>query len=125
MSSLEQGGAEQPNIRVRPGIEISPVDVKQKLDAGDDMVLIDCRRPDEHAYCHIDGAKLFTLERLPELLDDLQEFADRPVVIYCHHGVRSMQMAGVLKQQGFSDVLSMAGGIDLWSRIVDPQVPRY
>ncbi len=113
------------DITVRPHLEISPSDVKQMLDHDEPMVLIDCRRPDEYEYARIDGARLFTLEKLAELLPDLEEYADERVVIYCHHGIRSLQMTSILRQQGFVDVKSMAGGIDLWSQMIDPNVPRY
>lgn len=113
------------DIPLRPGLEVSPADVKQMLDNDEPIVLIDCRRPNEYEFARIDGAKLFTLEKLPELLPDLEDYADERVIIYCHHGVRSLQMTSILRQQGFADVKSMAGGIDLWSQMIDPNVPRY
>ena len=58
-------------------------------------------------------------------LADLNEHARDKIVVVCHHGVRSMRIAAFLRQHGFVDVRSMAGGIDLWSRDIDPDVPRY
>jgi len=62
------------------------------------------------------------MQQTPERLDDLPR--DKPVIVYCHHGVRSRQVAGFLREQGY-DARSLAGGIDAWSQQIDPACPRY
>ncbi len=93
--------------------------------AQDAIVLLDCREPDEYALCSIPGAKLLPLsvwgERFPNGFPD----KDAAVVIHCHHGMRSLRATRWLRQQGYSNVRSMAGGIETWSLLVDPSVPRY
>lgn len=105
--------------------EVTPRQVRAKLAAGDDVVLIDCRTPQEHAVARIEGAELVPLQEVGSRLSELEEYADREVVTFCHHGGRSLRLAAVLRQHGFENVKSMAGGIDLWSQDVDSSVPRY
>ena len=88
--------------------------------------LVDCREEDEFAFCRIEGAELQPLSGFaetggPALLAD----ESKPVVIYCHHGMRSLQATMFLRQRGRADTWSLAGGIDLWSREIDSSVPRY
>lgn len=105
--------------------EITPGEVKAKLDAGEAVFVLDCRQPEEHATASVDAAELIPMGDVPNRLYELEEHLDGPVVVMCHHGQRSLQVAAFLKQQGFTDVKSMAGGIDRWSREVDPTVPLY
>lgn len=105
--------------------EITPREVKAMQDKGDSFVLIDCREPREYHVAHIAGSQLVPLSELPDRLPEIKAHADQKVVVHCHHGGRSLQMTAVLRQQGFQDVASMAGGIDLWARDIDPSVPRY
>lgn len=93
------------------------------VDAG--LILLDCREPHEFETARIDGAMLVPMGEIPARLQELSEHADDRVVVYCHHGQRSLQVAMFLREQGFEDVWSMAGGIDAWSRGIDPSVPRY
>lgn len=90
--------------------------------------LIDCREEDEYHYCRIDGAELFPLSRFAEQaqarLLPTPENAE-PLIIYCHHGMRSLSAAQFLRQKGRHRVWSMSGGIDRWSGEIDPAVPRY
>jgi rhodanese-related sulfurtransferase len=105
--------------------ELTPRQVKAMLDAGQALVLIDCRTPAEHAYCHLPGSTLAPLQRAGEHLPELQRYRDQKAVVYCHHGRRSLQMTMILRQAGFADVKSMVGGIELWAADIDPSVPRY
>jgi rhodanese-related sulfurtransferase len=88
--------------------------------------LIDCREPEEYAYCHIEGAELVPLSdfaeqaRLHGLLDETL-----PVIVYCHHGMRSLRATHFLRQRGLTTVWSLSGGIEQWSHDIDPQMPRY
>ncbi len=90
--------------------------------------LIDCREEDEHAFCRIEGAELIPLSRFAELAHSrlLPEPEDaEPVVVYCHHGMRSLSATQFLRQKGRRRVWSMRGGIDAWSSEIDPEVRRY
>lgn len=89
--------------------------------------LIDCREEDEFAHCRIEGAELIPLSRFGEeaLRKIVQSGDPRPVVVYCHHGMRSMHATLFLRQHGKKETWSLAGGIDLWSQQIDPAVPRY
>ena len=83
---------------------------------------IDCRTPDEHEESRIPGAKLVPMQDLDLHLDELQQHKDKPFVIHCRSGKRSMTVTTVLRQHGFLDVKSMAGGIQRWAAEVDPNV---
>lgn len=110
---------------INPDWEVTPQDVKARFDAGEDLALIDCRTPEEHATARVDAARLVPMQDVPARLSELEEHLDEPVVVMCHHGQRSLQVAAFLKEQGFTDVKSLAGGIDRWAREIDPAVPRY
>jgi rhodanese-related sulfurtransferase len=102
--------------------EISPVEVKQRLDAGEKLMLVDVREPAEFAIARIEGAELIPMGSVP---GQLQRLEDENLIVFCHHGVRSLQVVNWLRQQGVESCQSMAGGIDLWSLSVDAKVPRY
>ena len=85
--------------------------------------LLDVREPWEFDLARIAGSRLVPLGQLPMRLDELDPA--RETVVICHHGVRSMQAAFFLQAQGFRDVINLAGGIDAWSRDVDPETPMY
>ncbi len=86
--------------------------------------LIDCREAEEHAFCALPGAELIPLSRFAAVVESLPD-KSQPLLIYCHHGVRSGQAAHFLEQQGYKNVSNLTGGIDAWSREVDPAIPRY
>jgi rhodanese-related sulfurtransferase len=104
--------------------EILPAEVKRRIDAGEEFSLIDVREPQEYQICRIDGATLIPMRDISQQFDRLEEAA-MPLIVFCHHGVRSLTVVGWLREQGLPECLSMAGGIDAWSREVDPTVPRY
>ncbi len=105
--------------------EISPAKAKQKWDAGE-AALIDVREVGEHQIASIDGAELIPMGTVPQRLSHLEELADEKLlVVFCHHGVRSLNVVNWLRGQGVAECVSMAGGIDLWSSVVDGAVPRY
>ncbi len=106
--------------------EISPKDTKTKLDAGGMVVLIDVREPGEHQICRIDGAQLIPMRTVPQRVQELEALADEALlVVYCHHGIRSLNTVSWLRKQGVANCVSMSGGIELWSTAIDPKVPRY
>jgi rhodanese-related sulfurtransferase len=107
-------------------MEVTPEDVKRRLDAGEALALIDVREPFEHAVARIEGAELIPMQTIPDRLAALQEkAAQAPLIVLCHHGVRSLNVVHWLRRQGIENCWSMAGGIDFWSISVDPAVPRY
>jgi len=105
--------------------QISVMELKRKLDAGEPVYLVDVRNPDEYEFCRLPGSVLIPL---PELAARVEEVVPPPgalVVAYCHHGIRSLSGAAILNQAGFDNAASLAGGIDAWSRSIDSQIPRY
>ncbi len=87
-------------------------------------VLVDVRTPGEFGLAALPGARLAPLHELEEHEEWLATLLGRRVVVYCHHGVRSLHGAAWLQQLGV-DAVSLRGGIDAWSLRVDPSVPRY
>lgn len=106
--------------------QITPEDVKARLDAGESVYLLDVRQPEEHAHCRLPGSVLVPLGELPFRVGELDPPAGATVVVYCHHGIRSLSGAAILQQTaGLENVYSMTGGIEAWSQRIDPAVPRY
>jgi len=110
---------------LNPEWEISCEEVNRMINDGKDFVLLDVREQDEYNLAHIPQAKLAPLSTFATQLPHLMELADDCVVVHCHHGQRSLNATAFLRQQGFENVKSMAGGIDYWSQTIDPSVPRY
>jgi rhodanese-related sulfurtransferase len=104
--------------------EITPVEVKSLLGGGGPVRLIDVREPEEHDVCRIEGARLIPMRSVPQHLQEL-DGEESPIVVFCHHGVRSLSVVEWLRRHGIENCMSMAGGIDLWSVQIDPAVPRY
>ena len=106
--------------------EIAPAEVKRRLDAGEKLHLIDVREPNEFALARIEGSALIPMRQVPGELQTLEARADEaPLIVFCHHGVRSLNVVNWLRNQGVEACQSMAGGIDAWSLGIDPSVPRY
>lgn len=108
-------------------IEISPTDVSYLLGrpGARDFRIIDCREEDEWHICRLPDATLVPLSRFGELAPQVFTNVQENVVIYCHHGMRSLRAAQWLRQHGFARAQSMRGGIDAWADLVDPETPRY
>ncbi len=106
--------------------EITCAELKAWLEdpARPQPVLVDVRNPDEWAWVRLDGATLLPLPELPDRAEELEPHRSRALVVYCHHGVRSLDGAGFLSELGF-EATSLRGGIDAWARLVDPSKPRY
>ncbi|HVP45682.1 MAG TPA: rhodanese-like domain-containing protein [Bryobacteraceae bacterium] len=105
-------------------LEITPQDVKRGLDTGEKLRLIDVREMFEFQQARIEGAELIPMRSVPQNLASL-ETEERPIIVFCHHGMRSLQVVGWLREQGVANCTSMAGGIDRWSLEIDAKVPRY
>lgn len=108
-----------------PEMEVSPRETRRMLDEGEDVLLLDCRTPGEWETARIGGATLVPLQELASRLEELRPHEDREVIVYCHHGRRSLVAASLLRREGFARARSMAGGIDGWSAAIDSSVPRY
>ena len=104
--------------------EITATELKQRLDRGDDIQLIDVRQPDEYAFAKIEGAKLIPLGEVVQRMDELDD--SRETVIHCKMGGRSAKAIELLTRAGFKGKMSnLKGGITAWSNEVDPKVPKY
>ena len=107
-------------------LEVTPQQVRGKMEEGEALALIDVREPDEFALTRIEGFELIPMGSIPGELQRLEGLADdRELMILCHHGVRSLQVVSWLRAHGVENCFSVAGGIDRWSVEVDPAVPRY
>jgi rhodanese-related sulfurtransferase len=102
---------------------ISPEELKERLERGDKLEVIDVREPEEYELARIEGTRLLPLSRFPEWAGTLDPEAE--IVFMCHHGIRSAQVCSYLAREGFSRLHNLAGGIDAWSWEVDRSVPRY
>jgi monothiol glutaredoxin len=102
--------------------QLTPADLKKMMDGGEPFELVDVRTPEERAIVAIAGARLLDQECHDRLMA-----LDRNtrIVFQCHHGIRSQSAAEYFHQAGFQNLYNLAGGIDAWSRLVDPSLPRY
>jgi adenylyltransferase/sulfurtransferase len=116
-------GVAPADAEVAPEIEITARELAARRERGDDLVLIDVREPHEFEIAHIPGATLIPLNSLPERMNELD--SSREIVLQCHLGVRSMRALETLYRAGFRKLKNLRGGIEAWSRDVDPSVPRY
>jgi adenylyltransferase/sulfurtransferase len=105
--------------------QITVRELADKLAAGEPVYLLDVRQPEEHAIAALPHSMLVPLGELADNTGEVEPPAGALVVVYCHHGVRSLTGAYLLQRAGIGPVASLAGGIDAWSREVDPSVPRY
>ncbi|PTY07011.1 sulfurtransferase [Opitutaceae bacterium EW11] len=109
-----------PNAAVP--LEIS-VQEAQRLAADPRVALVDVREPDERARCSIAGSLHIPMRQIPEQIASLPK--DRHLLIYCHHGGRSLRVTQFLRANGFSNVTNVAGGIDAWAEQIEPGMARY
>ena len=104
-------------------IEIAPRDVEKMLRSGTDFLLVDVREKWEHDLSRIENAKLIPLREVPANLAQFEQASE--IVVFCHHGMRSLNAAAWLRSQGVEGAKSMAGGIDRWAQEIDSKVARY
>jgi len=104
-------------------IVIAPREVQELLARDDQVLFVDVREQWEYDTAHIQGSVLIPLREIPGNLARIENAQE--VVIFCHHGMRSLDAAAWLRSQGVEGARSMAGGIDRWSVEIDPAVPRY
>jgi rhodanese-related sulfurtransferase len=106
--------------------EVSATEAAARLaDPDAAPLLLDCRTPDEHATARIVGSVLIPMQELPDRVAELEAHRDRPIIVHCHHGMRSLRVTHWLRERGFPHVQSLHGGIEAWSAEVDPTVPTY
>ncbi len=86
-------------------------------------LVLDVREPWEHEVCMIPDSRPLPMQQIPARVQELP--TDTDIVVVCHHGMRSLQVAGFLKQSGLTRVYNLAGGIAAWAEQVDPDMPRY
>jgi rhodanese-related sulfurtransferase len=103
--------------------EITPTEVRQRQERKEEFTLLDVREPWERDTSSIVPSTHIPMADIPSRVQELDPEQD--IVVYCHHGVRSLSVTDWLRKQGYEKVQSMSGGIDLWSREIDPRVPRY
>jgi sulfur-carrier protein adenylyltransferase/sulfurtransferase len=109
----------------KPDWEVTPREVKQMLDSHEKFYFVDCRLPNEYAITRIEGATLIPLQQIAQHGDKLKAHIDEPIVVHCKSGGRSMQFVQILRQNGFKNARSMAGGILTWNKDVNPGGPQY
>jgi len=113
-------GQEKP---VSSGIpEISVEELKRRLDAKEDLFILDVREPNEYNICNLNGV-LIPLNELPRRVHELDP--NKEMVVHCKMGGRSARAVGFLQQAGFTKVKNLAGGILAWADRIDPKVPKY
>ena len=102
---------------------ISPTELKERLKNAEKVNLIDVREVWEYEIAHLESAKLMPLSQFNEWVGNLNP--EEEIIIMCHHGIRSANVCMFLLRNGFEKVINLDGGIDLWSKEVDGNVPRY
>jgi rhodanese-related sulfurtransferase len=105
-------------------LEITVAQLQSHLASPNPPLLLDVREPWEYETTHIEGAKLIPMNEIPaRAFQELNE--EDPILVLCHHGARSLSVAAWLRNQGFDQAQSVSGGIDAYSRLIDPTLPRY
>ena len=103
--------------------EVTPRDLKARLERGGPLVLLDVRQDWETRLCRLDGATHIPIEEIEFRTEELNP--DDEIIVFCHQGIRSAAVSEYLRQLGFSKVTHLAGGLDEWARTVDPTMRRY
>lgn len=102
---------------------ITAIELKKAIDANAAPTIIDVRQAEELAICKIEGSMHIPMDAIMERKEELDN--DAAIVVMCHHGMRSAQVAMYLEQQGFSDITNLEGGIASWANEVDPSMAQY
>ena len=113
------------SCELNPETEIRAQELHRRLLNDEDLLLLDVREPPEWEIAHIKGAELIPVGELPLRWQEIAEFKDRPVVTYCHKGMRSLRALKHLRGVGFTNVKSLYGGVDAWADQIEPDLARY
>ena len=103
--------------------EITPQEVKQRQERNEELTILDVRELWERQTANIASSQHVPMADIPSRLQELDP--EQHIVVYCHHGTRSLSVTDWLRKQGYEKVQSMSGGIERWSLEIDPTVPRY
>jgi rhodanese-related sulfurtransferase len=107
-------------------LELTPQEIQALRNSGEKLSFIDVREPDEWALSRLEGATLIPMGTVPTNLQAIENDAEEAaLIVYCHHGMRSLQVVAWLRERGVACCYSMTGGIDRWSREIDSSVPQY
>lgn len=104
--------------------EITPAELAEKISGKKDLLLLDVREPGEYSLVHIENSLLMPMGDVPSRANQELD-PEAHIITICHHGVRSMNVAVWLRDQGFEQAQSLRGGIDAWAALIDPSLPRY
>src|SRR5687767_13528365 len=106
-------------------LQISPKELEAALQSANPPHLLDVRQPEEHAFVALPNSTLIPLGQLAFRAEEIEDWKNEEIVVYCHHGIRSLNAIAQLKHFGFTKLRNLAGGIDRWTSDVDPSLPRY
>lgn len=106
-------------------LEIDAEEAAALLAAKDAARWIDCREQEEWQLCHIEGAQWLPLSNFAAEAERLLHDTSQRLIVYCHHGMRSLRAAQWLRARGFHHAQSLRGGMDRWTDVIDPSLPRY
>jgi rhodanese-related sulfurtransferase len=106
-------------------LQISPEELAQRLQEADPPKLLDVREPEEHQNAALPNSHLIPLGQLYQRAGEIEAWKEQEVVVYCHHGIRSLHAIAQLRSLGFQKLRNLAGGIDGWATSVDSTTPRY
>ena len=106
-------------------MEVSCAEVHTWRETGEAFLFLDCREAEEYEMVCIEGTQLIPMSELQQRVEELHPHREKTIVVHCHLGCRSLQVATWLRQQGFAKAASMAGGIDQWATEIDPSLPKY
>lgn len=104
---------------------MTPAELAEKLRAPNPPRLLDVRQVEEHAFVALPNSTLIPLGELMARADEIEDWKNGEVVVYCHHGIRSAHAIAHLRALGFINLHNLSGGIDRWTSEVDPKLPRY
>jgi len=118
-----RGAQFQPNMD--KVTQIPPSELAERLRAGSAPHLLDVREPEENEFVAFPNSTLIPMGQLLRRFTEIESWKDEEVVVYCHHGIRSLNAIGQLRYLGFTKLRNLTGGIDRWTTEIDPSLPRY
>ena len=108
-----------------PELSVTVEQANERIRSQEQLLLLDCRNPDEYALVHLPDSLLIPMDELPQRINEIEEHRDQAILVYCHMGVRSEMVARWLRDQGFSKAQTMTGGIEAWAVQIDNSLARY